>query len=90
MKTATANINTLAYANLEIAPDNPDAFDISSVKLNVVEVNTYPMMRFFTVERRETEYDSGNYHMTYDNINDACESFRKIIEKNNVKIVKNI
>ena len=81
MRNKTATIKTLAYANLDIATDNPDAFDISSINLNVMTVDCYPRIACFVVERRETECEDFNYSLVYNNIEEACEEFKKVITK---------
>ena len=78
----------LAYANLEIALNDPDAFDIESVTLKAVTIETFPRYEFFAIEHRNTEWNNDNYNMVYNTMDEATEAFKAILAKNHVEIVK--
>lgn len=85
MENGTAKIKTLAYANLDIAPDDPEAFDIESVALCDMTVSgVYPPVHCFLIKRRCSEYDPMNYCVTYHTSAEACEMFKRILKDHNV------
>ena len=69
----------LAYANLDIAKDDPDAFDIESVSLYAMIVDTYPKIYCFAVERKCTECDHMCYSLVYNSFTEASDVFKKIL-----------
>ena len=80
-----ATFKPLAYANLEIAPDDPEAFDIEYAELLTMEVSdVFPPINCFVVEYHNTECDRANYCHVYNTIAEACTEFKELITKCNV------
>ncbi len=78
----TAKFTPLAYANLEIAPDDPDAFDIERVAMYAMRISdVHPCVECFTVEHTCTECEELCFTLVFNTIDEACNKFKEIIKR---------